>query len=215
MNHTNSFTKTIVGICLLLVGIIFIVLVAKSCKEPKPPAVPTVEQTIIDTLRAAFTRMEQLDSQLQQKVDSLTTIVKNITVKQQQAKQGAATAITNYTAAKEKKDTAAAITACDTLQKKHEDYVQYTEEKDIEVAAIINTKDDQIHNLNNEVDNKKMEATVLEASNKKKDETISTQGDQIKKETKKAKRNGNWAKIFAGTTVIAIIISIVQILSPI
>jgi hypothetical protein len=215
MGNSNSFTKIIVGICLLLVAIIFMVLVAKSCNEPKPVQPPSVEQTIIDTLRAAFTRMEQRDVQLQQKVDSLTAIVKTITVKQQQAKQGAATAITNYTAAKEKKDTAAALTACDTLQKEHEAYVQYTEEKDIEVAAIINSKDDQLQNAQLQTDNYKLQTVVLETSNKAKDETIATQDKDLKKQTKKANRNGNWAKVFAGTTIIAIIISIVQILSPI
>jgi hypothetical protein len=215
MKHSNSFVNTIMVICFLLVGFIFFLLSAKSCNEPKPPAPPTVEKTILDTLRAAFTRMEQRDAYLQQKVDSLTTIVKTITVKQQQAKQGASTAIAQYTAAKEKKDTAAALTACDTLKKEHLAYVEYTEKKDAEVATIIATKDEQLDNSKAETDNVKLQNVVLETSNKAKDQTIKTQGDDLKKQTKKANRNGNWAKVFAGTTVIAIIISIVQILSPI
>lgn len=187
----------------------------KSCNKPKPPAAPTVEQTLLDTLRAAFTRMEKRDTELQQKVDSLTSIVKNINIKQQQAKQGASTAIAQYNVAKEKKDTAAALTACDTLKKEHEAYVRATEEKDAEVATIIATKDEQIDNSKAETDNVKLQNTVLETSNKKKDETIAGQANDLKKEKKKSNRNGNWAKIFGGTTIIAIIIAIVQILSPI
>lgn len=209
----NKINENIVITCIVIVAAILVFLSVKSCNEEPKPQPPTVEKVLLDTLRAAFTRMEQYNTKLQQKVDSLNNLVAAINTKQQQVKQNASNAIARKNDAKQQRDTVAQLNACDSLEKEHLAYVQYTEQKEIETAAIINTKDDHLYNFKQQTENLQTQVTVLETSNKEKDHTIEQQDKKLKKETKRANRNGILAKIFGGTGALAIILLLIQFLS--